>query len=157
GTAGAEVVAGVTAADALDGVLPQIALGGGLGDGIAADVLQFELIEPDWRLDVEGDGAGVLADGGAEAFGQADVLRHQVEGQIGLGALLLHRPVQFDDIGHVRRQVGGGTADQLKHLCVELAAVHNQLRGNENVPVIVDRCPECNKIVSGGDLGYFGD
>ena len=34
GAAGAEVVAGVAAGDAIDGVLPQVALGGGLGDGV---------------------------------------------------------------------------------------------------------------------------
>ena len=45
GAAGAQVVAGVVAGDAVHRVLPQISLGGGLGDGITAGVLQFELIE----------------------------------------------------------------------------------------------------------------
>src|SRR5262249_22778411 len=68
--AGAEVVAGVAAGDAVHGVLPQVALRGRLGHGVAADLLQLELVEADRGPDVERDGAGVLADGGAELLGE---------------------------------------------------------------------------------------
>src|SRR5205085_5480090 len=73
GAAGAEVVAAVAAGDAIDGVLPQVAFRRGLDDGVAGEFLQFELVETSWRLDVEGDGAGVLANGGAALLGQGDV------------------------------------------------------------------------------------
>src|SRR5262249_23490486 len=51
GAAGAEVVAGVAAGDAVHRVLPQVAFRGGPGDGVAADVLQLELVEADGGLD----------------------------------------------------------------------------------------------------------
>src|SRR5262249_38222074 len=43
--AGPEVVAGVAAGDAVHRVLPQVALGGRLDHGVAADVLQLQLVE----------------------------------------------------------------------------------------------------------------
>src|SRR5262249_3627094 len=64
----------------------------------------------------ERDGAGVLADGGAEPFGQADVLGDQRQGEVGLGAGLLQGAVGVDDGGHVRRQVGGRAAGEVEHL-----------------------------------------
>src|SRR5207248_3129616 len=43
GAAGAEVVAGVMPGDAIDGVLAQVTLRGGLGDGLLAQLLQLDL------------------------------------------------------------------------------------------------------------------
>src|SRR5262249_51526710 len=106
--------------------LPQVAPGGGLRDRLAAQVAQLQLVEAGRRVGVEGDRAGVLADGGAEPAGQADVLRHQVQRQAGLGTLLLQRPVHLGDLGEVGRQVGRGAANEFEALGVELAAVHGE-------------------------------
>src|SRR5262249_51178500 len=61
---GAQVGAGVATREAVHRVLAEVALGGGVSDGVAGGVGQRELVEPDRGLDVEGDRSGVLADRG---------------------------------------------------------------------------------------------
>src|SRR5262249_45916367 len=74
---GAQIVPAVAAGDAIDGILPQITEPRRFHDGIAADFLQLQLIEPDRRANVEGNRPRILANRGAEAFGQADILQHE--------------------------------------------------------------------------------
>src|SRR5262249_36980400 len=70
--AGAKVVAAIPLGDAIDRILPQIAFAGGFNHRIAADVLQFELIESNRRLDVEGYGSRILAYGCGALFRQSN-------------------------------------------------------------------------------------
>src|SRR5262249_30696177 len=110
--------------DAVHAVLPQVPLGGGLGDGLLAQLLQLDLVEADRRGDVEGGGAGVLADGGAGALWHGDVLGSagQVEG--GLAAGLVGGTVGLGHLGNVGRQKGAGAADQFEDVGVEARGVH---------------------------------
>src|SRR5262249_12697196 len=66
GAARPEVVARILARNGVDGVLTQVTLGSGLRNGVLAQRLQGQLIEPDWRSRIKGDCASILANGGAQ-------------------------------------------------------------------------------------------
>ena len=104
GAAGPEVVAGVRARHAVHRVLPQVALRGGLFNSFAAQLLEFDLIEADRGFEVEGNRARVLADRQRPSFRQADVLRNQLQSEIGLGAGCLQLSLELNDVFDVRRQ-----------------------------------------------------
>src|SRR5262249_61782591 len=57
-------------------------------------------------------------------LGEGAVAGQQCQGEVGVGARLFQGAVRLDDLRDVRRQVGGGAADQLKDLGMELGTAH---------------------------------
>ena len=75
-----------------------------------------ELIEADRRLDVKGDRAGVLANRCGLPLGQADVGRDKFQREVGTRSDLFQGTMCLDDLAHIMRQEGRGSANEFENL-----------------------------------------
>src|SRR5579864_5697066 len=89
------------------------------------------MVKPDWRLDVKGDRACVLANRRRAFLGQSNVAGHQLQREIGLRALLLERLVHLQNIVDIRRQIRRRSPNEFKDRGVESFAGHILMRGAE--------------------------
>ena len=117
--AGSGVVAGVLAGDAVDAVLPQVALLRRRAHRLGGDLLELELVVADRRVDVEEDRAGVLAERQRAVARQDDVAADDVERDVGVRALLLLLARAGDGADDVVRQLRGRAADELENALEE--------------------------------------
>jgi hypothetical protein len=91
GAAGTQIVARVLPGERVHRVLPQVALGRGLGHGSRGGLLEGELVEALGGLDEEQDAAGVLAERRRLQLGHVNVVHDDVHGVLGVAACLFLR------------------------------------------------------------------
>ena len=80
-------------------------------DGFLAKILKFELIDVLRGVEEEVDRSGVLTDRKRSSFGETDILRHELKGEVGLRAGRFEFALYLNDVFDVGRQKRRGAAD----------------------------------------------
>ena len=121
GRAGARVVAGVLAGDAVDAVLSQVPFFRRDAHGVDCDLFELQLVVADWCVDVEEDRAGVLAKRERAFFCEADVAADHVQRDVRVRAFHFLAARRPDGANDVVRQLRRGAPDQLEDRFKECA------------------------------------
>ncbi|MNY00272.1 hypothetical protein D3C86_1327580 [compost metagenome] len=124
--AGAQVVTGVGAGQAVHRVGAQLAVVGGAGHGLADGRLDLELVGAHRGVDEEGGHARVLAQGQDALGGHVHVLGDGRKGDPRAGSGVLAGLGVGEGLSHVGGQVGRGLDDQGVEALFELRQSHGR-------------------------------
>src|SRR5690348_15508841 len=114
-TARSEIVACVSAIDAVDGILAKIASRCRFLHGRATYLFEFQLIDTLRSFEIKADSAGVLADRQRSRLGKSNILGDQFQRKVGLRPRRLKLPLQINDVLDIRRKKSGRPANKFKN------------------------------------------